>query len=67
MAEVVFAGERVGKQGIRPDLAKLTAVINWGVPQDLLNLNAFTCLTGTSESYQRLRSHCPTLTDLCRV
>jgi hypothetical protein len=46
MGEVVFAGERVGKQGIKPDLAKLTAVVNWKVPQDLLNLNAFTCLTG---------------------
>ena len=46
MAEVVFAGEHIGKQGIRPNLAKLTAVVDWGIPQDLLNLNSFTCLTG---------------------
>jgi hypothetical protein len=46
MQEVVFAGEQVRKQGIRPDLAKLTAVVNWPQPQDLLNLNLFTCLTG---------------------
>ena len=67
MAEVVFAGERVGKQGIRPDLAKLTAVINWGVPQDLLNLNAFTCLTGYFRSLIKdYAVIAQPLTDLCR-
>jgi hypothetical protein len=28
MNEVVFTGERVGRQGIKPDLTKLTAVVN---------------------------------------
>jgi hypothetical protein len=46
MSEVVFAGERVGRDGVKPDLAKLTAVVNWEVPCDLLNLNSFCCLTG---------------------
>ena len=67
MAEVVFAGERVGKQGIRPDLAKLTAVIDWGIPQDLLNLNSFTCLTGYFRSLIKdYAIIAQPLTDLCR-
>jgi hypothetical protein len=67
MTEVVFAGERVGRQGIRPDLAKLTAVVNWGVPQDLLNLNAFTCLTGYFRSLIKdYAIIAQPLTDLCR-
>jgi len=67
MAEVVFAGERVGKQGIRPDLAKLTAVVDWGIPQDLLNLNSFTCLTGYFRSLIKdYAVIAQPLTDLCR-
>jgi hypothetical protein len=67
MAEVVFTGECFGKQGIRPDLVKLTAVINWGIPQDLLNLNSFTCLTGYFRSLIKdYAIVAQPLTDLCR-
>jgi hypothetical protein len=67
MAKIVFAGERVGKQGIQPDLAKLTTVVNWGIPQDLLNLNSFTCLTGYFRSLIKdYAVIAQPLTDLCR-
>lgn len=46
MTEVVFAGERVGQMGIRGDLAKLTAVVNWPTPTTIQNLEAFLGLTG---------------------
>jgi len=46
MSEVVFAGERVGTNGIRGDLAKLTAVVNWQRPTTIQNLEAFLGLTG---------------------
>jgi hypothetical protein len=46
MTEAVFAGARVGPEGIKPDLAKLTAVVNWKTPADLQNLVAFNGLTG---------------------
>jgi hypothetical protein len=67
MNEVVFAGECVGRQGIRADLTKLTAVVNWPVPQDLLNLNSFTCLTGYFRSLIKdYAVIAQPLTDLCR-
>jgi hypothetical protein len=46
MSEVVFAGERVGANGIRGDLAKLTAIVNWQRPTMIQNLEAFLRLTG---------------------
>ena len=46
MSEVVFAGERVGTEGIRVDLTKLTAVVNWETPTTIQNLEAFLGLTG---------------------
>ena len=46
MSEVVFAGERVGTNGIRGDLTKLTAVVNWQRPTTIQNLEAFLGLTG---------------------
>jgi transposase InsO family protein len=46
MTEAVFAGARVGPAGIRPDLTKLTAIVDWKRPKDLQNLAAFTGLTG---------------------
>lgn len=46
VTEAVFAGSRVGPAGIRPDLSKLTAIIDWKTPTDLQNLGAFTGLTG---------------------
>ena len=46
MTEVLFAGEHVRQLGIRPDLAKTTAIVNWAVLTDSQNLQAFTCLAG---------------------
>ncbi|KIJ14147.1 hypothetical protein PAXINDRAFT_42347, partial [Paxillus involutus ATCC 200175] len=41
MTEAVFAGARVGKDGIKPDLAKLMAIANWDVPPTVHNLMQF--------------------------
>ena len=38
VTEAAFAGGRVGPDGIKPDLAKLTAVTDWKTPLDLQNL-----------------------------
>ena len=46
LQEAVFGGSCVGKEGIQPDLAKLTAVVNWPVPETLLDLMYFLGLTG---------------------
>ena len=44
--EATFAGGRVGPEGIKPDLMKLTAIADWKVPTDLQNLGSFLGLTG---------------------
>ncbi|KAG2047565.1 hypothetical protein BDR06DRAFT_859806, partial [Suillus hirtellus] len=41
MTEVIFAGARVGCDGIKPDLAKILAVINWAVPSTVHDLMQF--------------------------
>ena len=46
MTEAVFAGSRIGPDGIKPDLTKLTAVVDWKTPTDLQNLGSFLGLTG---------------------
>ena len=46
MTEASFAGGRVGPDGIKPDLTKLTAIADWKVPKDLQNLGSFLGLTG---------------------
>ena len=46
MTEATFAGARVGPDGIKPDLTKLTAVADWKTPTDLQNLGSFLGLTG---------------------
>jgi hypothetical protein len=46
LSSAVFAGGRVGKDGIAPDLSKLTAIVNWERPTNIQNLGAFTGLTG---------------------
>jgi hypothetical protein len=46
MTEIIFAGSRVGPDGVQPDAAKLTAVVDWRQPPDLLNLSRFLGLTG---------------------
>jgi hypothetical protein len=46
LSDAVFAGGRVGKDGIYPDLSKLTAIVDWELPTDVQNLGSFTGLTG---------------------
>ena len=46
MTETTFAGATVGPQGVQPDLAKLTTVVKWLQPEDVLNLLSFLGLTG---------------------
>ena len=71
MSEVVFAGERVGTEGIRGDLSKLTAVVNWEVPTTIQNLEAFLGLTGyfrpLIKNYSLLEKPLKDLTNLLDV
>jgi len=46
VTEATFAGGRVGPDGIKPDLMKLTAVADWKTPADLQNLGSFVGLAG---------------------
>ena len=46
MTEATFAGARVGPDGIKPDLTKLTAIAHWKTPTDLQNLGSFLGLAG---------------------
>ena len=67
VTEATFAGARVGPDGIKPDLAKLTAVANWKTPTDLQNLGSFVGLTGYFRSLIKgYASIVQPLTDLAR-
>ena len=46
MTNMVFAGTSVGPKGVQPDLSKLTAIVNWKIPEDALGLVGFLGLTG---------------------
>ena len=46
MTEAIFAGGRVGPEGVMPDLTKLTAIVDWEKPADALNLASFLGITG---------------------
>jgi hypothetical protein len=46
MTEATFAGNCIGPDGIKPDLTKLTAIVDWQTPHDLLNLKSFLGLCG---------------------
>jgi len=43
--EAVFAGACVGPGGVSPDSSKLTAVVNWKIPEDASHLEGFLGLT----------------------
>jgi hypothetical protein len=67
MTEATFAGGRVGPDGIKPDLTKLTAVVDWKTPTDLQNLGSFLGLTGYFRSLIKgYASMAQPLTDLAR-
>ena len=46
MTNMVFAGASVGPAGVQLDLNKLTAIVNWKIPEDALALSSFLGLTG---------------------
>ena len=46
MTEIVFTGSRVGAEGVHADNTKLTAIVDWHQPPDLLNLLSFLGLAG---------------------
>ena len=46
MTEIVFAGASVGPKGVQPDLKKLTAIVNWKIPENATALAGFLGLTG---------------------
>lgn len=46
MSEAVFAGASIGPSGVRPDLSKLTAIVDWPQPPTALNLASFLGITG---------------------
>ena len=45
MTEAIFEDARVGPEGVSPDSSKLTAVVNWKIPEDALQLEGFLGLT----------------------
>jgi RNase H-like domain found in reverse transcriptase/Integrase core domain len=45
MTEAVFAGAQVGPQGVSPDTSKLTAIVDWPIPEDASHLEGFLGLT----------------------
>lgn len=46
MTEIIFAGAVVGPNGVKPDVTKITVVVDWRQPPDVLNLSRFLGLTG---------------------
>ena len=46
MSQIVFAGASVGRNGVQPDLKKLTAIVNWKTPENATALAGFLGLTG---------------------
>jgi len=46
MSQIVFAGASVGQKGVQPDLKKLTAIVNWKIPENATALAGFLGLTG---------------------
>jgi len=45
MTEAVFVGAHVGPGGVSPDSSKLTAVVDWKIPEDASHLEGFLGLT----------------------
>ena len=67
VTEAKFAGGRVGPDGIKPDLTKLTAITDWKIPTDLQNLGSFLGLAGYFRSLIKgYASIAQPLTDLAR-
>ena len=67
MMEALFAGATIGSEGIKPNLDKVAAVVNWLEPTDIQDLMGFLGLTGyfrrLVNDYARIAAP---LTDLLR-
>ena len=67
VTEIVFAGLRVGTEGVHADNTKLTTIVDWHQPPDLLNISSFLGLAryfcDLIKGYTKLASP---LTDLIR-
>ena len=50
VTEATFAGRQAGPDGIKPDLTKLTAIVDWKTPTDLQSLGSFLGLAGYFQS-----------------
>lgn len=46
ISETEFAGGTVGRDGVKPDLTKLTAIVEWPQLDNVLSLVSFLGLTG---------------------
>jgi len=46
MTEIIFAGSLIGPNGVKLDTTKITMVVDWRQPPDILNLSCFLGLTG---------------------
>lgn len=46
MTHAIFVGAQVGPEGVSPDAAKLTAIVNWLITKDASHLKGFLGLTG---------------------
>jgi hypothetical protein len=46
ITKIIFAGSLIGPNGVKPDTTKITVVVDWCQPPDVLNLSRFLGLTG---------------------
>ena len=69
MTEAVFAGAQVGPQGVMPDTAKLTAIVDWPIPKDASHLEGFLGLTSYFRDLIKGYAHikAPLRNILCQV
>ena len=69
MTEAVFTGAQVGPQGVTPDTTKLTAIVDWPIPEDASHLEGFLGLTSyfrdLIKGYARIEA--PLRNILCQV
>ena len=69
MSEAVFAGAQVSAEGVSPDSAKLTAIVDWPIPADASHLEGFLGLTSyfrdLIKGYAQLEA--PLCNILCQV
>jgi hypothetical protein len=71
MTEAVFTGATVGPEGIKPDLTKLTAIVDWQQPNHLSALESFLGLTGhfrdCIQNYSRIAMPLTDLKQDCNI